>query len=264
MAEVFVSYKREDRARVALIADILVELGLTVWFDTSLISGEDWAARIDAEIAACSAMVVCWSSAATQSTEVLREVRQGGARAILAPVLIEPCQIPHAFQSINAADLSQWSYKLDSEPWLSLLSRLGDLTGRADLGTVSRERAAGQEASAVLRDILIDAARAELLLTYGEASAALRRELNQRFHGHAPNVTEQFLYGALDATAHENRMKREPPLCVLVVAQRSGLPGRGYFQKHCFLDGDNDAIARAVFARHVERVRAWPWEFRAP
>ena len=71
-------------------------------------------------------------------------------------------------------------------------------------------------------------------------------------------MTNHFLYGALDATAAENRARREPPLCVSMV-NKTGKPGRGYFQKHAFLSGNEDPFADAVFARHlavfVGRVR---------
>ena len=39
-----------------------------------------------------------------------------------------------------------------------------------------------------------------------------------------------------------------------------GRPGRGYFQKHAFLSGNEDPYAEAIFERHLELVRTWQWD----
>ena len=42
MAEVFVSYKAEDRARVAPLARALEGHGISVWWDAHIGAGDDW------------------------------------------------------------------------------------------------------------------------------------------------------------------------------------------------------------------------------
>ncbi len=48
MSEIFISYKREDRARAAEVAQALQQCGHTVFFDLSIPVGDAWDARIEA------------------------------------------------------------------------------------------------------------------------------------------------------------------------------------------------------------------------
>lgn len=47
MTEVFVSYKREDETRVALVVKTLESAGLSVWSDCGISGGEEWRANIE-------------------------------------------------------------------------------------------------------------------------------------------------------------------------------------------------------------------------
>lgn len=259
VADVFISYKREDRSRVALIAEILADLGLTSWFDASLIAGESWESVINREVGAASAMLVCWTPQALGSVQVMREVLLGVTRRMLAPVFLEKCVLPQGLDSKHVADLTRWDLSLNDPEWLGVLARLEQLTGRKGLCDASNARAAGQASAYLMRSILTRAAQESRVLSYAQGVAKLQEALNEAYPGHAPRVNNHFLYGALDATAAENRARREPPLCVSVV-NKSGMPGRGYFQKHAFLDDAEDPLAEATFERHLERVRAWRWE----
>jgi hypothetical protein len=259
VADIFISYKREDRSRVAIIADILSDLGLTSWFDASLISGDSWEAVINREVSAASAMLVCWTPQAVASVQVMREVLLGATRRMLAPVFLDKCVLPQGLHSKHVADLSSWDLSLNDPEWLAMLARLETLTGRTGLCDASNARAAGQASAYLMRRILTQAAREQRVLSYAQGVAKLQQALNEAYPGHAPRVNNHFLYGALDATAAENRARRESPLCVSVV-NRSGKPGRGYFQKHAFLDDADDPLAEATFERHLERVRSWSWE----
>ena len=259
VADIFISYKREDRSRVAIIADILADLGLTSWFDASLISGDSWESAINREVGAASAMLVCWTPQAVASVQVMREVLLGATRRMLAPVFLDKCVLPQGLHSKHVADLSNWDLSLNDPEWLALLARLEVLTGRAGLCDASNARAAGQASAYLMRRILTQAAREQRVLSYPQGVAKLQEALNEAYAGHAPRVNNHFLYGALDATAAENRARREPPLCVSMV-NTSCMPGRGYFQKHAFLDDAADPLAEATFERHLERVRSWSWE----
>lgn len=65
------------------------------------------------------------------------------------------------------------------------------------------------------------------------------------------------LFGTLDAIAEQCRLRREPPLHGLV-RNDDGLPGKGYFEKHCFLrfdpDTDNE-LAEQVYETPMDDVR---------
>ena len=50
MADIFVSYKRADRERVAQIVALLENEGWTVWWDNRVFGGAHWDALIEREL----------------------------------------------------------------------------------------------------------------------------------------------------------------------------------------------------------------------
>ena len=59
MAEVFISYKREERSLVAPIAAQLAELSVDAWFDREISAGENFGAVIRARLKEAKAVLVC-------------------------------------------------------------------------------------------------------------------------------------------------------------------------------------------------------------
>lgn len=133
MADVFISYKREERAQVERIAERLKALGLSVWFDSRLPSGESFDEEINREIHAAKCVLVCWSPGAVQSQWVRAEAAIGRERDVLATVMLAPTRLYPPFNLIHTIDLSKWDGR-DADPaWLSTIGRIGALTDRADL-----------------------------------------------------------------------------------------------------------------------------------
>ncbi|MEO7814895.1 MAG: toll/interleukin-1 receptor domain-containing protein, partial [Sphingomicrobium sp.] len=61
MADVFVSYKAEDRARVRPLVDALLADGLSVWWDAHIGGGDDWRESISRELDQAACVIVVWS-----------------------------------------------------------------------------------------------------------------------------------------------------------------------------------------------------------
>ena len=95
MADVFISYKREDRARIAPLARALEARGYTVWWDLELIAGQKWGKKIKAELDAAKCVIVVWTtqSVAADRTYVSEwvenEADEALKRGVLVPVVIE-------------------------------------------------------------------------------------------------------------------------------------------------------------------------------
>ncbi len=121
MADVFISYAREDRARAADLARVLEEAGLSVWWDRALGVGDDFGRVIEAEVDAAKAIVVLWSQASVASKPVRAEAAEGLDRDILLPVLIEPVRPPLLFRAVQFEDLSDWSGAASAEAIQRLL-----------------------------------------------------------------------------------------------------------------------------------------------
>ena len=262
MSDVFISYKREDIARMEPLNALLLDLDVPVWFDAGIEVGAAWEKRIEDQIDQAKAVIVCWTFAAISSHWVKREAEIGYLRGMLAPVRLEPCTLVAPFDAVQTADLADWRGAPDHPEVQKLLLRLEQLLGRKHLARNARLRAGGQreEMVALLRGLLVERALTGAApWTYTEAAIALR-EAGDAEGIQIGEFDQQTLWGALDAISEQNRRRREPPLDVLVVSKETGRPGRGYWQKSAFLAGDGDELEQRMFERHLARVRAAKWE----
>jgi hypothetical protein len=261
MADVFISYARDDRARVERVNRALRELDLEVWIDLRLAPGERFDDAIAREAHAAGAMLVCWTPKAAASEWVRDEAMIGRERKVLVPVKLEPCALPFGFAQLQTEDLSRWDGALNDPVWLNVLSRLQELTKQSDLSRVACVEAQGAPAAvvALLRRLLIAQATGPgQPLDYKEVESRVR-EAASREGAPLGEFDQPALWAALNEVAAENRRRGEPPLPCLVINRATGRPGRGYFRKHAFLTNDFDPLAQAVFERHLERVRGYSW-----
>lgn len=138
MADVFISYKRDERRAVEAIAKELSELGLTVWFDASLRAGESFGDEIDREVRAAKAVLVCWSPGARQSRWVKAEAMIGFEQdKLVACYVAGPDKFSPAtpFNASHTADLRAWLEAPGEHfaAWRRVLQRIGKLCARADI-----------------------------------------------------------------------------------------------------------------------------------
>lgn len=255
MVDVFISYKREDHVRVDRLASLLKEFQLSVWHDAALGAGDDWHKQIMQVAEKAKCIVVCWTDEAAKSRWVQNEVRVGLRRDVLVPVMWAQCERPYLLDRFHIANMTDWAGGHDHIRLLQLFEGIERCIGRK-LAAKLTERAGGEnpEVVARLRALLVSIARKggepiSYRKAFGTVASAWERGTKTSFEA---------LYGALDAIADQNRARREPPLFALVVT-KAGVPGRGYFQKHCFLDDGEADGARAIHAAHLRRVYAHDW-----
>jgi len=117
MADVFLSYAREDQARAAQVARGLEGLGLEVFWDTEIPPGQTWADYIEGKLAQCRAVVVLWSAHSTKSQWVREEARMGRDRARLIPALLDSSPAPFGFGEVQAANLATWRGEANHPDW---------------------------------------------------------------------------------------------------------------------------------------------------
>ena len=262
MSDVFISYKREDIARMEPLNALLLDLDVDVWFDAGIEVGEAWERRIEQQIDQAKAVIVCWTFAAIASHWVKREAEIGYLRGMLVPARLEPCALVAPFDAVQTADLTDWRGAPDHPEMQKMLLALEPLLGRKNLARNARLRAGGQkeEMVSLLRSLLVERALSgDAPWTYAEAADALRAAAAAE-DIRIGEFDQHSLWGALDAISDQNRRRREPPLDVLVVSKETGRPGRGYWQKSAFLPGDGDELELRLFERHLARVRAAKWE----
>jgi len=140
MADVFVSYSRSDRTRVAPLVAAIKAKGWTVWWDPSIAAGQQFDDQIEAELLAASAVLVVWTPTSVASRWVRGEARDAAERDILVPVRFDNARLPIDARAIQTTDLDNWGEDPASAPFQDLLRSLS--------AVIERQRAAKSSAPA--------------------------------------------------------------------------------------------------------------------
>ena len=130
MADVFVSYSRSDKARVAPLVAAIQAKGWSVWWDPAIDAGQQFDDQIDAELQAASAVLVVWTPTSVGSRWVRGEARDAAERGILVPVRFEDARLPIDVRAIQTTDLDKWGENPASAPFQDLLRSLAAVIKR--------------------------------------------------------------------------------------------------------------------------------------
>jgi formylglycine-generating enzyme required for sulfatase activity len=129
MADIFISYAREDRSRAEPLAKALEEQGWTVWWDPQIPPGKTFYEVIKEALDEAKCVVVLWSNRSISSEWVLEEASIGKRRKILVPARIDKIEPPLGFGLIHAADLMDWQAEESHAGFVSLLGAISDIVG---------------------------------------------------------------------------------------------------------------------------------------
>ena len=86
MADIFISYKSEERALPEALASDLRAAGYSVWWDVDLVGGAAFRAQILEQLTAARAVIVIWTPASVRSEFVLDEADHAKREGKLIPV----------------------------------------------------------------------------------------------------------------------------------------------------------------------------------
>lgn len=129
MADVFISYAREDLESAQALAHMLEARGWNVWWDRELVPGNRFDEVIEREITAASAVIVLWSKVSVASPWVRSEANAAVERGVLIPVLLDGTNVPLRFRIVQAVDLTGWDGTSGDPRLASLLSGVDALAG---------------------------------------------------------------------------------------------------------------------------------------
>lgn len=131
MADVFISYRKADRARAEALAKALKIENLDVWWDTALETGQTFDEKIQAALEQCKAVIVIWSKESVKSDWVRAESSIGRERSILVPVMIQPVNIPVPFNLLHTADLISWHGDRAHSGYRDVVKQVKTLAGKS-------------------------------------------------------------------------------------------------------------------------------------
>ncbi|MGB5211521.1 MAG: TIR domain-containing protein [Gammaproteobacteria bacterium] len=132
MADLFISYAREDRARIEVLATALEAGGQSVWWDRRIVGGDAFAHQIERELDAAGAVIVVWSAAGARSNWVRDEAAVAAEAGKLIAISLDGSAPPMGFRQFHAIDFSNASERNDDPAFNALAHavavRLGDST----------------------------------------------------------------------------------------------------------------------------------------
>jgi adenylate cyclase len=108
MADVFVSYARSDKARVAPLVAAIEAQGWSVWWDPEITPGQEFDRQIAAELKIAAAVLVVWTPNSVESRWVRGEAREGAERGILVPVRFDGADLPIDVRALHTTDFDGW------------------------------------------------------------------------------------------------------------------------------------------------------------
>jgi hypothetical protein len=133
VADIFLSYAREDLATASLLAEAFAGEGWTVWWDRSLAPGTTFRQEIEHQLTDARCVVVLWSKDALRSSFVLDEADDGLRRGVLVQATIDGVNPPFGFRQDQRADLSDWRSPEGHEQFVRLCKGIERRAGRPSL-----------------------------------------------------------------------------------------------------------------------------------
>ncbi len=130
MADVFVSYARSDKARVAPIVAAIEARGWSVWWDPEIEAGQQFDDQIETELKAARAVLVVWTPTSVVSRWVRGEAREAADRGTLVPARFDGARLPMDVRAIHTTDLDGWADEPASPQCQALLRALGAMIAR--------------------------------------------------------------------------------------------------------------------------------------
>lgn len=153
MADLFISYARSDRDKVAQLAARLEGQGVATWWDRRLVGGDDFAALIEQELDAAQAVVVVWTQAGIKSHWVRDEASFAARAGKLIAISLDGTAPPMGFGQFHSIDFSSWNGAGDDLPMQELLRAIA---ARTSATAKAPPTSAHAKAAAVAPDTVAD------------------------------------------------------------------------------------------------------------
>ncbi|MFL6754098.1 MAG: TIR domain-containing protein, partial [Sphingomicrobium sp.] len=137
-ADVFISYKAEDRARVRPLVAALEAEGFSVWWDTHIGGGAHWREDIQEHLDAAKCVIVVWSkrSVGAEGDFVRDEASRARKRGAYLPVRLDPVEPPLGFGEVQAISLKRWKGDRSDPRFLAVVESINRRIAGEDIAHV--------------------------------------------------------------------------------------------------------------------------------
>ena len=129
MADVFISYSRENQALVRRLAEAVKREGYSVWWDDELPPHLSYSDVITDKIGSAKAAIVVWSEGAASSEWVRAEADVARNQKKLIQTSIDERMPPMPFNQIQFASIGDWHGEDDHPGWRKVKASLEALCG---------------------------------------------------------------------------------------------------------------------------------------
>jgi hypothetical protein len=133
MADLFLSYARQDVKHAETLAGLLEANGLTVWWDRRMIAGDNIRLVIGEEIEEAKAVIVLWSQISVESDWVLGEADTAHELKKLVPIKIGECKLPINYRGVHTPEVYKSKAELNK-----LAKMLSDKIGTPSPSTATK------------------------------------------------------------------------------------------------------------------------------
>lgn len=124
MADVFVSYSRQDKALAAQFVQLLEGYGWDVFWDQETRAGTIWPKVLEDELTLARCLLVLWTANSVASRWVRIEAYEALQNDKLLPVRLEKVKPPMEFRQTQTFDLIGWTGELDDPRLQHLIADL--------------------------------------------------------------------------------------------------------------------------------------------
>src|SRR5215475_4807104 len=129
MSDIFISYKREDRAIARKLANALESEGWSVWWDPKLRAGDDFDEVIAKVLDESRCVIVLWSQMSLKSKYVRAEAAEALEQEKLVPVAIENVTLPFRYKRLDTPKLLNWDGSSESAEFCKLVDDITEIIG---------------------------------------------------------------------------------------------------------------------------------------
>jgi serine/threonine-protein kinase len=130
-ADVFISYKSEDRRRIQPLVHALQADGYSVWWDQHIGTGDEWRDTIEQTLDTAKCVIVAWSkhSIGPEGHFVRDEASRAQRRRVYIPILLDPVEPPLGFGEQQATLLRGWRGDRSDPGYRALLAAVRRIAG---------------------------------------------------------------------------------------------------------------------------------------